>query len=151
MRAGLRPDSASQIHGFSLVEVALAIAILAVGMTGVLAVLPVGLDAARLVHQETVAAGVARSAISELQSSNQGRGNLVIFTNSLAYSSEGVRLNNTNDFKAIFLVSFQWVTNSPSSVRGYLTLRWPKTALDGNPNNTNVQTRYFLTEINRSP
>jgi len=141
----------SAARGFSLVEVALAIAILAVGMTGVLAVLPVGLDAARLVHQETVAAGVARSAISDIQSSNQGPGTPVTFSNSLAYSAEGGRLATFQDPKGVFQVDFRWVTNSPSSVRGFLTLRWPKAALNANPNNTNVQTRYFITEINRSP
>jgi len=136
---------------FSLVEVALAMAILAVGMTGVLAVLPVGLDSARLVHQETVAAGVARSVLSDIQSSNQGPGKPVTFSNQMVYSAEGGLLSSPSDPRGLFLVEFQWTTNSPSSARGFLTLRWPKAALNANPNNTNVQTRYFITEINRSP
>ena len=52
--------------GFSLVEVALSLGILAIGMVGVLSLLPVGLDGARQVHAETVATQIVRGAIGDL-------------------------------------------------------------------------------------
>lgn len=61
----MKPSPRSGSGGFSLVEVALSLAILAVGMTGVLALLPVGLDSARQVHAETIAAQIVRGAVAD--------------------------------------------------------------------------------------
>ncbi|MCK4300293.1 MAG: prepilin-type N-terminal cleavage/methylation domain-containing protein [Planctomycetes bacterium] len=59
----VRPRSAA---GFTLVEILLALLILAVGLLGVLALFPLGIDAARVSAETTRAAIIARAARAHL-------------------------------------------------------------------------------------
>jgi len=140
-----------QIHGFSLVEVAIAIAILAVGMTGVMALLPVGLNSAREVHNETVAAGVARTVIGNLQFSNRLLGLSSNLPNqTLYFTAEGVLTNASNPPAAFYqvLVTNQ-TTPSAGFTRSFITMRWPVAGLEGG--NTNIQKRFFLADYLKTP
>lgn len=143
---------------FSLVEVALSLAILSVGMVGVLSLLPVGLDSARQVHSETLAASVARTAIGELWISNRGSGILQLPTRSLHYTAEGAKTSATNlagstaTNRPYFRVEFNSQSNSPISGRTFLFLSWPVAALESGKTNTNVvQRRTFLVDLTRTP
>lgn len=137
-------------HGFSLVEVALAMAILAVGMTGVLALLPVGLEAARQVHAETAVAQVVRLKIADLWLSNQGKASFLDGSTlpSQTFTAEGV-LTNSNAASAYFRIEMakDTATETPDSCRYYLTLRWPvRATLE-----KNQQKRVFVTEVVKTP
>lgn len=136
---------------FSLVEVAIAIAILAVGMTGVMALLPVGLNSAREVHNETVAAGVARTVIGNLQLSNQMLGlNNNLPNQAFYFTAEGVQTNTSNPPTAFYQVLVTNLTPQGGSVtRSYITMRWPVAALG--QAKSKVQERFFLTDILKTP
>ncbi|MDD8045899.1 MAG: prepilin-type N-terminal cleavage/methylation domain-containing protein [Verrucomicrobiota bacterium] len=60
--------------GFTLVEVVLALAVVAVGMMGVLGLFPVGIKAGRDVVQETHAAAVERMVTSFIRADFRGTG-----------------------------------------------------------------------------
>ena len=127
-------------------------AILAVGMTGVLALLPVGLDSARQVHNETVATMVARTAIGNIWLSNLGRNTFLTFNNLQVFDQNGQ--TNANPKFHYFQLRIAADTNLPfgNSCRYLLTLEWPKAAAD-NTNNPGalVQRRVFVTEVVRQP
>ena len=142
--------------GFSLVEVAISLAILSVGMTGVLALLPLGLDSARQVHAETIATGVARSAIGDFTtnglSSNgfariSGVANGSILTN-LYYAAEGQPLSQSTN--AIFSLQFQKASSTASSCRYFLILAWPYAAVQANSNSPLIQRRTFVVDVVRN-
>lgn len=142
--------------GFSLVEVAISLAILAVGMTGVLALLPVGLDSARQVHAETIATAVARSAMGDFATNGwsangfsriSGVANGGILT-TLYYSAEGQALSQPGT--AVFALQFQKATSDASSCRYFLNLSWPYAALLANSNSPLIQRRTFVMDVVRS-
>lgn len=143
-------------RGFSLVEVAIAMAILAVGMVGVMALLPVGLDSARQVYNETSAASLARSVLADLQIKNSGIPPGQTLQDEIWHATmEGVRTNISNP-PAFFRISVKWVgsqgttfSNQPVSTRGFVTLQWPLAALLAG--STNIQTRTFFTDVLRNP
>lgn len=145
----MKPINSAQ-GGFSLVEVALAMAILAVGMIGVLALLPVGLESARQVHAETAAAQVVRLKIADLWLSNQGKTSF-LGSESLVpqvFTAEGVA-TNSNAPSAYFLIQVtkDASTETADSCRYFLTLRWPlRAALE-----KNQQVRWFVTEVVKTP
>lgn len=143
-------------RAFSLVEVALALGILAVGMVGVMALLPVGLDSARQVYNETSAASLARSALANLQINYSSLPPNRTLTNEIWFATaEGVRTNSSNP-PAFFQIAVNWesspgaaASNQPVSTRAFVTLRWPLAAL--NAGSTNIQTRTFFTDVLRNP
>lgn len=128
--------------GFSLVEVALSLAILAVGMTGVLALLPVGLDSARQVHAETVAAQLVRQQIGQLALSNltQGAFTLPQPTNRF-FLADGQPVAE-QDGRRYFQISFQTNSSTANSCRYFLRLAWPAVAT----NRAMRQERTFVSE-----
>ena len=130
--------------GFSLVEVALSLAILSVAMVGVLSLLPVGLDAARQVHAEAVAVQVIRDRIGDLEASNLQSTSFLAFggvTN--YYSPEGIE---TNAARGYFAVTVEQTNLTASSCRYFLTLRWPAAST----NSRTAQTRVFVSDQVRS-
>lgn len=132
--------------GFSLVEVALSLAILAVGMTGVLALLPVGLDSARQVHAETVAAQVVRQQIGELSLSNRVAGAFVLPQPTNRFFLVDGQSVEEQDPRRYFQISFQTNNTTANSCRYFLRLAWPAVA-------TNLaarQQRVFVSEQMRS-
>lgn len=149
----LRPRFSS---AFSLVEVALALGILAVGMVGVMALLPVGLDSARQVYNETSAASLARSVLADLQINYSSLPPGRALNNEIWFATvEGVRTNGSNP-PAFFQIAIDWqkspgaaASNQPVSTRAFVTLRWPLAAL--NAKSTNIQTRTFFTDVLRNP
>lgn len=56
----------SSRHGFTLVEILLALAVLAIGMVGILALFPVGLDNSKRAIQDTTSANIAESVKSAI-------------------------------------------------------------------------------------
>jgi type II secretory pathway pseudopilin PulG len=121
---------------FSLVEVALSLAILAVGMVGVLALLPVGLDSARQVHAETVASQVVRGAIAKLAVSNPPAVNPEYF------GREGE--TNASSADGYFRLDYNQSGGTGSARRYFLTLTWPAGAATNSPM---AQTRTFVTDV----
>lgn len=151
---------------FSLVEVALSLAILAVGMVGVLALLPVGLDAARQVHAETVAANVARSALGQFQT-NASANNPTGWAQ-ITGVGEGATLKTEywpvdgqtpsdptvrqgKYFRLVFQKGSQWPANNPTTCRYFLNLAWPEEAVNANTNSPLIQRRTFLVDLVKSP
>lgn len=128
---------------FSLVEVALSLAILSVAMVGVLSLLPVGLDAARQVHAEAVAVQVIRGAIGEIEASNRAAGAFGAFGGTRLYSVEG-QPTNANGY---FSVVVQPANVAADSCRYFLTLRWPASAAT---NSRLGQQRVFVSDQVRS-
>lgn len=140
----VRPGSSA----FSLIEVAIAMAILAVAMTGVLALLPVGLDSARQVHNETVATMVARTAIGNLWLSNLGR-TTFLDVSQVQFLDQNGQTNANPNFHYFRLQISQDANNlSANSCRYLLTLEWPKNATNTAPL---LQRRVFVTEVVRQP
>lgn len=137
---------------FSLVEVALSLAILAVGMTGVLALLPVGLNSARQVHAETIAAAVVRSAIGDFSTNgwtreafdriSQGAG---VSTNQF-YDVEGRWLASPQN--AVFVLEFErGPVGNTNACRYFLNLSWPYGAWATNKNSPLLQNRTFVVDV----
>jgi type II secretory pathway pseudopilin PulG len=140
--------------GFSLVEVALSLGILAIGMVGVLSLLPVGLDGARQVHAETVATQIVRGAIGDLSTN----GYSLTGYNQITGVQDGARLRTdyfdregvvTNQPSAYFRLEFIKGSGTPSSssCRYFPTLSWPAAAPT---NSTSVQRRTFVTDVIRN-
>ena len=125
--------------GFSLVEVALSLAILAVAMVGVLSLLPVGLGAARQVHAEAVAVQVIREVISGIEATNRVSRDFSAYRGAQLYSVEGVA-TNANGY---FSVTVQQSSLSADSCRYFLTLRWPSAAA---PDSRTAQQRVFVSD-----
>ena len=150
--------------GFSLVEVALSLAILAVGMVGVLALLPVGLDGARQVHAETVAANVARSAMGQFIT-NAAPNNPTAWSQISGIPDGGILkteywpvdgeipANPSARENKYFHLEFQkgsaWPANTPTTCRYFLNLAWPSQAVDENPTSPLIQRRSFLIDLVR--
>jgi type II secretory pathway pseudopilin PulG len=145
---------------FSLVEVALSLAILAVGMVGVLALLPVGLDAARQVHAETVAANVARSALGRLTTNTASAmawGQITGVADGGTLKTEywpvdgQVPVNPTDRqgkyFRLVFQKGSQRPANNPTSCRYFLNMAWPEEAVNANTNSPLIQRRTFLVDL----
>lgn len=140
----MKPGGAT--GGFSLVEVALSLAILAVGMTGVLALLPVGLDSARQVHAETVAAQLVRQQIGELSLSNRVMGAFVLPQPTNRFFQADGQPVDEQDARRYFQISFQTNNTTANSCRYFLRLAWPAVA-------TNLaarQLRVFVSEQMRT-
>lgn len=136
--------SSPGIGSFSLVEVALAMAILAVGMVGVLSLLPVGLDSARQVHNETVATQIARTAIGNLWLSNRATQTFQINFPDQLLDQDGQTNANVNSH--YFRLRIQNTFTNSNSARYFLTLEWPARAPSNAPL---VQKRAFVTEVVR--
>ena len=154
------PSSVS--WGFSLVEVALSLAILAVGMTGVLALLPVGLESARQVHAETVAANVARSALGQFTTNTANTNTWSQITGipdggilkTEYWPVDGQTPADPRDrqqkyFRLVFQKGSQWPVNNPTSCRYFLNVAWPEEALNANTNSPLIQRRTFLVDLVR--
>lgn len=136
---------------FSMVEVALSLAILAVGMVGVLALLPVGLEGARQVHAETVASQVVRGAIADFATNAYATIAGVPVGGTYAiqfYNPEGRSVPVGEAYFRLTYIKGSGDLNSPSC-RYFLTLAWPNAALQANPNSRLVQSRTFVTEVMR--
>lgn len=132
---------------FSLVEVALAMAILAVGMVGVLALLPVGLDAARQVHAETVAAQIFRGVLGDLPVSNAvSRSFVQNFRSDFTY--DGSLVTNPTQ-TAYFRINVARTNETANLSRYTLTVNWP---LVGGQVVTNrlTQERVVITDVLRN-
>lgn len=71
---------------FTLVEIALAIAVLAIGLLGTLVLIPVGLDATRTASDNTETATIAAEFISKFQQA-------ALSTNNYAFPGPGLDLN----------------------------------------------------------
>jgi len=156
------PSSIPSAPAFSLVEVALSLAILAVAMTGILALLPVGLDSARQVHAETVAAGVVRSAIGDFSSNGwtlpaytaiaqaaNGTTNPILTS---WFTTDGVRTNeNASPYFRLEYVKVSGSATTPSC-RYLLQLSWPAVIRNTNSTvrNPMLQTRTFVTDVLRA-
>lgn len=147
-------------RAFSLVEVALSLAILAVGMVGVLALLPVGLDAARQVHAETVAANVARSALGRLitnTASAMAWGEITGVADGGTFKTEywpvdgqipvDPKDSQGKYFRLVFQKGSQWPANNPTSCRYFLNMAWPEEAVNANTNSPLIQRRTFLVDL----
>lgn len=134
-------------RSFSLVEVAVAMAILAVAMVGVLSLLPVALDSARQVHNEAVATLVARTAIGNIWLSNFGRTNFLEFREDQFFDQDG-QTNSNKKFDYFRLRITNSATGS-NSCRYFLTLQWPAGALRGTTPAVTAQKRTFVTEAVR--
>jgi len=156
------PSSIPSAPAFSLVEVALSLAILAVAMTGILALLPVGLDSARQVHAETVAAGVVRSAIGDFSSNGwtlpaytaiaqvPDRTTNPILTS--WFTTDGVRTNeNASPYFRLEYVKVSGSATTPSC-RYLLQLSSPAVIRNTNSTvrNPMLQTRTFVTDVLRA-
>lgn len=140
---------------FSLVEVALSLAILAVGMVGVLALLPVGLDSARQVHAETVASQVVRSAIADFSTNGYSRS---AYNSITGVPDSGIlrteyfgREGEPGVMEANGYFRMDYVKGSGGplapSCRYFLRLYWPS----GAPTNSAmVQMRTFVTDVVRN-
>jgi len=155
------PSSVS--WGFSLVEVALSLAILAVGMTGVLALLPVGLESARQVHAETVAANVARSALGQFTTNTANANTWSQITGipdggilkTEYWPVDGQTPADPRDrqqkyFRLVFQKGSQWPVNNPTSCRYFLNVAWPEEAVNANTNSPLIQRRTFVVDVVRS-
>jgi len=149
-----RPSQGSA--GFSLVEVALSLAILAVGMTGVLALLPVGLDSARQVHAETIAASLVRSAMGNFSSNGwtasaysaiSGPAQGTVLTNQY-YSVDGQLVAKPTN--AVFVLQFVKGTSDNNSCRVFVNLAWPYAAWLANSNSPLIQRRSFVMDVLRN-
>ena len=132
-------------RAFSLVEVALSLAILAVAMTGVLALLPVGLDSARQVHAETAAVLTARRAMADLWLSNSRAASFTLPAPTF-FTADGTPTNETA-LGAYFQITYS--TNpaggNPNVCRYFLRMEWPKNAARAESR----QKRVFFTEVMR--
>lgn len=141
--------------GFSLIEVALSLAILAVGMVGVLALLPVGLDGARQVHAETVAAQIVRGAIADFSTngfSSGGYGTIAginpggtLRTEYFGREGEPGLTQANGYFRLDYIKGSGSATSS--SCRYFLRLFWPASAATNSPV---VQSRTFVTDVVRN-
>lgn len=139
-------------QGFSLVEVALSLAILAVGMVGVLALLPVGLDGARQVHAEAVATQIVRGAIADFSTNGYQASGF----NGIASLGQGATLKteyygregetNVPQGQAYFRLDYTKGNGSATSTscRYFLNLLWPAGAPTNSPT---VQSRTFVTDV----
>jgi len=152
------PRQTAASPAFSLVEVALSLAILAVAMTGILALLPVGLDSARQVHAETVAAGIVRSAIGDFSSNGwtlpdytaiaqvPDRTTNVDLTR--WFTAEGIQTNqNSNPYFRLEYVKLSGAPTTPSC-RYLLQMIWPASSTNTNP--PLRQTRTFVADVIRA-
>jgi uncharacterized protein (TIGR02598 family) len=149
--------------GFSLVEVALSLAILAVGMVGVLALLPVGLESARQVHAEAVMASLVRTRLAEFATNGLTESSYAeitppkVSTNQFfkteSFTAEGGQILNASNAtltsQPYFRLEYQLVSANPDSARYRLRLRWPEAALALNTNNPIIQNRNFVAEVLR--
>jgi len=141
--------------GFSLIEVALSLAILAVGMVGVLALLPVGLDGARQVHAETVAAQIVRGAIADFSTNSFSPNGYPLILGvpnggilrTEYFGREGeVGVGQANAYFRLDYVKGTGGATTPSC-RYFLRLYWPS----GAPTNSAmVQMRTFVTDVVRN-
>lgn len=128
-------------NGFSLVEVALALAILSVGMVGVLALLPVGLDSARQVYAETVATSVAQTGISNLRrTQTNATWNITNAPTFFTYDGK----ETTSPGEAFYSMRFQAANQSPRQCRVFIYLNWPCNAAASAPM---AQQRVFVTDL----
>lgn len=147
--------------GFSLVEVALSLAIVAVAMMGVLALLPVGLDSARQVHAETVAANVARTALAQFSSN---AANVALWSQITTGTPDGrllkteywpvdgqVPADPTSQPGRYFRLEFKKGTHTPAiqptTCRYFLQVSWPEDAVRLNPGSSLIQRRVFLVDL----
>ena len=141
--------------GFSLIEVALSLAILAVGMVGVLALLPVGLDSARQVHAETVAAQIVRGAIADFSTNGFAAGGWgsiagvnpggTLRTEYFGRDGEAGATQANGYFRLDYIKGSGTATSS--SCRYFLRLLWPAAAATNSPV---VQSRTFVTDVVRN-
>lgn len=155
----MRRASPPAYAGFSLVEVALSLAILSVGMTAVLSILPVGLESARQVQAETVAAGVIRRIVGDF-STNQ-RADLFAALDLMQpgesqpgltryFDVDGNAAALTNAYFLATLTRAREQTNQPS-LRFFVNLSWPAAAEAVNTNSPLIQRRSFVVDLVRSP
>lgn len=146
--------------GFSLVEVALSLAILAVAMVGVLSLLPVGLDSARQVQAEAVMANLVRASLSDFATNGWSAAafaNITQSTNEVVqterYTADGRPVPATAvsvTDRAYFRLEYLPVLIATNSARYCLRLAWPEEAINANPNSPLIQRRFFFTDVIRA-
>lgn len=141
-------------HAFTLVEVALATAITAVGIIAILGLLPTGLSMARAAADRTIAATIANDAFSQLRMDPFGA--VFVCTNSNCSSGPTIDLRNNASItygytqsgalpsagENVYFRTRLTYTNTLtglSEVRAIIT--WPATA--SAPANTNI----FATQV----
>jgi len=148
--------------GFSLVEVALSLAILAVGMVGVLALLPVGLESARQVHAEAVMVNLVRTSLANFATNGWKLNSYQqitppqVATNTVfreeKFTVDGVPVVSANTDltnQAYFRLEYTLMSATTNSARYHLRLRWPEKALETSTNSPILQSRSFVTEVLR--
>jgi len=124
--------------------------------------LPVGLDSARQVHAETVAANVARSALGQFITNTANDtvwGQITSVPDGGTLKTEfwpvdGQTPANPTErqgkyFRLVFQKGSQWPANNPTSCRYFLNLAWPEEAVNANTNSPLIQRRTFLVDLVR--
>lgn len=144
--------------GFSLVEVALALAIIAFALVGIMGLIPVAMHSAQDSQRETRAALIARQIFSDLQSQSGTNRFIVKGTNILqqripvdltqskiytnTYSEQGIPTVNNAIYLALVEVKANDPTNGLSRVQASIEV--PAEA------SSNNRTRYnFVTLLNQ--
>ncbi len=129
------PENPVKISAFSLIEVVLALAVVAFAITGIMGLFPVALKSAQESQRETRATFIAQQIFNDLKASP--RTNLLIatgtnlldsgsfvsprpsFTNSwsntVSFDLSGAPIAAGTDPKAIYLVSVSSTPNTPAS------------------------------------
>ncbi len=94
-----------KIQGFTLMEILIAMAVLLVGLVGILSLFPVGLDATRKAIEDTNAALIAESVYASLRASAQrtqlisGKMKLVFFHDGIDQTENVFPLKSDKEFK----------------------------------------------------
>ncbi len=151
---GLREEA-----GFNLIEVTLAVAVVAVGLLAILGLLGGGITAGRSVGDETIASQLAADILAERRaigytdtSTIVEIGSLVNTTNYTDYfDAEGFDITTTSNapyFRVVSEVKAHPVlTDTNQIAQVFITIAWPM----GPSSNEvgNVTTRLYITQITR--
>ena len=132
-------------HGLTLIEVIVALGIIAFALTVLLALIPVGLRTATDTVQETLAAGLAEKIFAEFRVRPSLRRPGTRF-----YDISG---RETDRQKAALLVTITDSTQAPASPaapRYFLQFEWPVALAgggSGSAGNVNYQSRTFVAQF----
>ena len=165
-----RPTNDRATSAFSLVEVAVAVAVIAIGLLVVIGLFPQGLQSARDAADNTLSATIAQNLFGQLRNGdftiyictdpsdlgypihcNSPTYQLTVNFNSAPWSQsfyfdqEGLL---TNGLAAYYQVNLQWATEvlgNPDLMLVQATVVWPAYYASPTPINTNI----FITEIAR--
>jgi len=101
--------------GFSLVEVAIALGIVAFGLVAVLGLLPVGLNLAKDSSDEVIAVNIMAAISADLKSAEPSE------VQSRRYQ---IPLDHANDGSAFFNLEGKWLGNTGTPVDAAFVARW---------------------------